>query len=109
MLADIAFFSEDVILKPAGGFASVHAAIDKIRQSDNGNQSSDHDPPPLPLTRNIDSQVTTQVLVGVLAIEITFTCVHVAFTVVFPVVLSSIFTHDVTSVLFWGSCFLLIT
>jgi hypothetical protein len=50
------------------------------------------------LTHYVDAQVTTQVLVGILTLEIGFTGIHMSFAFIVKVVLSIIFGHDITYV-----------
>jgi hypothetical protein len=79
------------------GRSAVDASIHKVTQYHQRQHDSDHKAPSFGLSLNIDSQVTAQMLIGIVAVEIGFTGIHVSLVPVVEVVLSSIVGHDVTS------------
>ncbi|MDX9897114.1 MAG: hypothetical protein RBS34_16825 [Desulfofustis sp.] len=79
------------------GRSAVDASIHKVTQYHQRQHDSDHKAPSFGLSLNINSQVTAQMLIGIVAVEIGFTGIHVSLVPVVKVVLSSIVGHDVTS------------
>ncbi|MGD8543172.1 MAG: hypothetical protein PVI39_12835, partial [Desulfobacteraceae bacterium] len=94
-------------LNPAGGFRSPasDASVDQVAQGHQRNECSYHRTPSFRLSCHINSQITSQVLVGVFTLEICFSGVYVSFVTVVNVYVDSIFGHGVTSSagIFWGA------
>jgi hypothetical protein len=96
-----------VVLDSAGGFCSPESdtSVDEVAQRDQRYQCSYHRAPSFRSPCHVDSQVTSQVLVGIFTLEVGFTGVNVPFVIVVGVYVDSIFGHGVTSSagdFFWG-------
>ena len=78
---------------PACGGGRADAAVDEVGDRGDGDDDSDHTSPLFRLSLDVDARIAAQVLVRILAFEIRFAGIHVAFVTVVPVVLGSIFTH----------------
>ena len=79
----------------AGGTGD--ASIDKVSQRDERQCQSDHGAPSFQLSRHIDPRVAAQMRILVFALEVSFAGVNVSVFIIFPVILSSIIGHGITS------------
>jgi len=96
-----------VFLDSAGGFCSPASdtSVDEVAQRNHHYQCSYHRAPSFPVilrhpfrsSCHINSQITSQVLVGIFTLEVGFTGVNVPFVIVVSVVVHFIFGHGVTS------------
>ena len=91
------FYFSRLQLAGCHGRSAVDASIDEVAQYHQCQHDSDHKAPSFGLPLNIDSQVTAQMFIGIVTVEIFFTGIHVSLVPVVKVVLSSIVGHDVTS------------
>jgi hypothetical protein len=73
------------------------AVVQEVTNGNEGQHDSYHRIPSFRLSLDIDSQIATQMLIGVLAFEIGFACIHMSFAVFIKVILSFIFGHGITS------------
>jgi hypothetical protein len=87
-----------LILQLARGSGRVQTIVEKISDRQKYNGCSDHDAPPVGLSLDIDAKVTAQMRVRAFAFKVAGACIHMSFTAVIKVILSSIFSHRSTSI-----------
>ena len=71
--------------------------IDEVAKNYYRQHDTDHKAPSFCLSLNVNSHVTSQMLIGVIAFKIGFASINVSLVPIVKVVLSSIVGHDVTS------------
>jgi hypothetical protein len=72
-------------------------SIDEVCQRNDRQCHSYHWAPSFQLASDINSRVTTKMLVGILTLEVSFAGVNVSFIPIVGVIFSSIFRHGITS------------
>jgi hypothetical protein len=85
------------ICGPAGD-----TSVDEVSQNNERQCQSNHWAPSFQLTSNIDSHVTSQMLVWIVALEIGFAGINVSFISLVCVIIGSVLGHDITSYFFFG-------
>jgi hypothetical protein len=71
----------------ACGLMPADAVIDEVCDYQDGNECADHRPPPVKLPLYIDTRVTSQVRIGVVALEIVLASIDVSIISIIPVVM----------------------
>ena len=75
-------------------------AINEVSEYNYRQCRSYHRAPSFRLSSYIDPHVTSQVRVFVFTLEVSFTVINVSIVIVSPVIFSSVFGHDITSMFF---------
>ena len=78
----------------AGGGISANATVNEVCDSQDGDESSNHETPSFPLSLNIDAHVAPQVFVRSVALEVSLSCINVSVVTVIPVILNVVICHD---------------